>query len=156
MSERPIVKIEQFRRSPVSPEPTAGLVFAGGVNHAHHEQGDRDVRVAAGDVERAEDVMEREIFERLEAQAPAADRAQVFVVEAIKTDSHRSLYRRSLAGVGRAEAPGAKPADDVFGGVAHLGVDVDQRRAAVQQILDEARNLTPLAARYGEVGAEIE
>ena len=35
----------------------------------HHEQGGRDARVATGDVEPAQDVLECKLAERLEAQA---------------------------------------------------------------------------------------
>ena len=149
-------QLEKLGGRTVVAQPAAGLPLAGGMDHPGDDQRGCDAPLAALDAQVVEDVGEAEIVEGLEAQALAADRARVLVLQGIEVDGGDfRLARLFLHRLG-AEPSGPELGDDVLGCGLHVRRGFEQGRAAVEQRLGEPGNFAPFLLRHRIVGAEIE
>ena len=149
-------QLEKLCGRAVAAQPAAGLALAGGMDHPGDDQRGRDAPFAALDAQVVEDFGEAEIAEGLEAQALAADRARVLVLQGVDVDGRDVGLARLFPHRLGAEAPGPELGDDVLGCGLHVRRGLEQRWPAVELRLGEDSNFTPFLLRHRIVGAEVE
>ena len=150
------LQLQELGGRAVAAEPAAGVPLAGRMHHPGDDQRGCDAPVATLDIQAVEDFGEAEIVEGLEAQALAADRSRVLVLQGIEIDSgDLGLARLFLDRLG-AEPPGPELGDDVLGCGLHVRRGFEQGRAAEEQRLGEIGDDLPLLLRHRIVGAEVE
>ena len=128
--QRPAVafQLEKLGGRTVAAQPAAGLSLAGGMDHPGDDQRGCDAPFAALDAQVVEDVGEAEIVEGLEAQALAADRARVLVLQGIEVDGGDFGLARLFLHRLDAEPPGPEFGDDVLGCGLHVRCGFEQGR----------------------------
>ena len=126
------------------------------MDHSGDDQRGCYAPLAALDAQIVEDFGEAEIVEGLEAQALAADRARVLVLQGIEVDGGDFRLARFFLHRLGTEPPGPELGDDVLGCGLHVRRGFEQGRAAVEQHLGESGNFAPFLLRHRIVGAEVE
>ena len=152
--QRPLIRFEaeQFGQSAVTLQPSAGLPFAGRVDHPRRDNRCGDARIPQAERASLEDALEAQILQRLETDPFRPDRHRVLVLHTVEI--HPDDRRVRLFGQPHALRPQLpRQALRMLLNRLRLG---KPRLPSGQDLLDPLGNAEPQLPRHVPVGAEVQ
>ena len=120
------------------------------MQHPRRHDGAGDAGVAVAEADLLQSLAEAEVLQGLQADALAADRARVLVLEAVEVDLRRPRRRLRLLQAARAQLAG-----DGLRRCVQFGVRLQQAHLAGHLHLRQMAELAPALPGHGESGAEV-